>query len=177
MMGVLNEGIAGNRVLSDFVGPSALARFDRDVLAQSGVTHVILLEGINDFGLTPAGQTPPSAAEIIAGHRQIIERAHAHGLKVIGATMLPFEGTNLAPRPGYYSPEKDARRQAVNDWIRTGKAYDGVVDFDLALRDPGHPLAAAAAVQRRGQPASERRRLPGHGERRQPRAAAKVVQG
>jgi lysophospholipase L1-like esterase len=140
MMGVLNEGIAGNRVLVDFVGPSALARFDRDVLAQSGVTHVILLEGINDFGLTPAGQTPPSAAEVIAGHRQIIERAHAHGLKVIGATMLPFEGTNLAIAPGYYSAEKDARRQAVNEWIRTGKAYDGIVDFDLALRDPSHPL-------------------------------------
>jgi lysophospholipase L1-like esterase len=140
MMGVLNEGIAGNRVLSDFVGPSALARFDRDVLAQSGVTHIILLEGINDFGLTPAGQTPPSAAEIIAGHRQIIERAHAHGLKVIGATMLPFEGTNMAIVPGYYSPEKDARRQAFNDWVRTDKAYDGVVDFDLALRQPGHPL-------------------------------------
>jgi lysophospholipase L1-like esterase len=139
MMGVLNEGIAGNRVLSDFVGPSALARFDRDVLAQSGVTHIILLEGINDFGLTPAGQTPPTAAEIIAGHRQIIERAHAHGLKVIGATMLPFEGTNLVIAPGYYSPEKDARRQAVNEWIRTGRAYDGVVDFDLALRDPSHP--------------------------------------
>jgi len=139
MMGVLNQGIAGNRVLSDFVGPSALARFDRDVLAQSGVTHVILLEGINDFGLTPAGQTPPSAAEIIAGHLQIIERAHAHGLKVIGGTMLPFEGTNLAVAPGYYSPEKDARRQTFNDWVRTGKAYDGMIDFDLALRDPSHP--------------------------------------
>jgi lysophospholipase L1-like esterase len=137
---VLNEGIAGNRVLSDFVGPSALARFDRDVLAQTGVTHVILLEGINDFGLTPAGQPPPTAAEIIAGHRQIIERAHAHGLKVIGATMLPFEGTNLAVAPGYYSPEKDARRQMFNDWVRTAKAYDGFVDFDLALRHPGHPL-------------------------------------
>jgi lysophospholipase L1-like esterase len=139
MMGVLNQGIAGNRVLSDFVGPSALARFDRDVLAQSGVTHVILLEGINDFGLTPAGQTPPSTAEIIAGHLQIIERAHAHGLKVIGGTMLPFEGTNLVIAPGYYTPEKDARRQAFNEWVRTGKAYDGVIDFDLALRDPGRP--------------------------------------
>ncbi len=134
MMGVLNQGIAGNRVLSDGAGVSALARFDRDVLVQSGVTHVIVLEGINDLGL--GGQNPPSAADIIAGHRQLVERARAHGLKVIGATLLPFEGTTF---PGYYSPEKDARRQAVNDWIRTGKAYDGVIDFDMALRDPARP--------------------------------------
>ena len=141
MMGVLNEGIAGNRVLSDFVGPSALARFDRDVLAQSGVTHVILLEGINDIGLPAPGQPIPSAAEIIAGHRQIIERAHAHGLKVIAGTFLPFEGANLgAIAPGYYSVEKDARRQAVNEFIRTSKAYDGIIDFEMAVRDPGHPL-------------------------------------
>ncbi len=141
MMGVLNEGIAGNRVLSEFVGPSALARFDRDVLAQSGVTHVILLEGINDLGLAGAGQPIPSAAEIIAGHRQIIERSHAHGLKVIAGTFLPFEGTNLgALAPGYYSVEKDARRQAVNEFIRTSKAYDGIIDFEMAIRDPGHPL-------------------------------------
>jgi lysophospholipase L1-like esterase len=137
MMGVLNEGIAGNRVLTDVVGPSALARFDRDVLAQSGVTHVILLEGVNDLGL--AKQAPPSAAEIIAGYRQIIERAHSHRLKVIGATLLPFEGTNLGGFPGYYSPEKETRRQAINEWIRNGKAHDGVIDFDLALRDPSHP--------------------------------------
>jgi lysophospholipase L1-like esterase len=138
VLGVLNEGIAGNRVLTEFVGPSALARFDRDVLAQSGVTHVVLLEGINDFGL--ASPPLPSAADIIAGHKQIIERAHAHGLKVIAGTFLPFEGTNLGPVPGYYSVEKDARRQAVNQWIRTGNAYDGVVDFEMAVRDPGHPL-------------------------------------
>jgi lysophospholipase L1-like esterase len=141
MMGVLNEGIAGNRILSEFVGPSALARFDRDVLAQSGVTHVILLEGINDLGLGGNGQPMPTAAEIIAGHRQILERAHAHGLKVIAGTFLPFEGTNLgAIAPGYYSAEKDARRQAVNEFIRTSRAYDGVVDFEAAVRDPGHPL-------------------------------------
>jgi len=144
MSGVLNLGIAGNRVLSDFVGPSALARFDRDVLAQNGVTHVILLEGINDLGLAGNGQPNPTAAEIIAGHRQIIERAHAHGLKVIAGTFLPFEGTNLAVAPGYYSAEKDARRQAINEFIRTSKAYDGVVDFEAAIRDPGHPLQVLA---------------------------------
>lgn len=140
MMGVLNEGIAGNRVLSEIVGPSALARFDRDVLAQNGVTYVILLAGINDLGLGN-GQALPTAAEIIAGHRQIVERAHSHGLKVIAGTFLPFEGTNLgAIAPGYYSAEKDARRQAINELIRTGGIYDGIVDFDAAIRDPGHPL-------------------------------------
>jgi lysophospholipase L1-like esterase len=143
-MGVLNEGIAGNRVLSEGIGPSALARFDRDVLAQSGVTHVVLLEGINDIGLAGAGQPMPTAAEIIAGHRQIVERAHAHGLKVIAGTFLPFEGTNLAVVPGYYSVEKDALRQAVNELIRKSRAYDGVIDFEMAIRDPGHPLQVLA---------------------------------
>jgi lysophospholipase L1-like esterase len=143
-MGVLNEGIAGNRVLSEGIGPSALARFDRDVLAQSGVTHVVLLEGINDIGLPGGGQPMPTAAEIIAGHRQILERAHAHGLKVIAGTFLPFEGTNLAVVPGYYSVEKDALRQAVNELIRKSHAYDGVIDFETAVRDPGHPLQVLA---------------------------------
>jgi lysophospholipase L1-like esterase len=144
MMGVLNEGIGGNGVLSEIIGPSALARFDRDVLAQSGVTHVILLEGINDLGLGGGPRPLPAAADIIAGYRQIIERAHTHGLKVIGATLLPFEGTNLAIVPGYYSPEKDTRRQAINDFIRNGRAYDGVIDFDTALRDPSRPLQLLA---------------------------------
>jgi lysophospholipase L1-like esterase len=144
MPGVLNVGIAGNRVLTEGIGPSALARFDREALVQSGATHVIVLEGINDFGLGGpgglGGTPPPSAAELIAGLRQLIERAHARGLKVIGGTLLPFEGTSLAPFPAYYSADKDARRQAVNEWIRMGKAYDGVIDFDMALRDPAHPL-------------------------------------
>src|SRR5262249_30493739 len=138
MMGVLNEAIAGNRVLLDsgVRGQSALARFDRDVLAQSGVTHIILLEGINDLGVNLDGETVPSVADLIAGHRQLIERAHAHGLKVIGATMMPFEGTTINAVPGYYSAEKDMRRQAFNEWVRTSKAYDGVVDFDRVVRDP-----------------------------------------
>jgi lysophospholipase L1-like esterase len=144
-MGVLNEGIAGNRVLSEVVGPSALARFDRDVLSQSGVTHLVLLEGINDLGLGGNGQPLPTAAEIIAGHKQIVERAHAHGIKVIAGTMLPFEGTNLgAIAPGYYSAEKDARRREINDFIRKGTAYDGVIDFESVVRDPGHPLQLLA---------------------------------
>ena len=145
-MGVLNQGIAGNRVLVDFVGPSALARFDRDVLAQSGVTHVILLEGLNDLGLGGAnGQPIPSAADVIAGYKQIAARAHSHGIKVIAGTMLPFEGTNLgAIAPDYYSPEKNARRQAINEFIRSGGGSDGVIDFEAAVRDPGHPLQLLA---------------------------------
>ena len=144
MPGVLNAGIAGNRILTEGIGPSALARFDREALVQSGVTHVIVLEGINDLGLGGpgglGGAPLPSAADLIGGLRQMIERAHARGLKVIGGTLLPFEGTSLAPFPTYYSTDKDARRQAVNEWIRTGKAYDGVIDFDMAVRDPAHPL-------------------------------------
>jgi lysophospholipase L1-like esterase len=131
-MGVLNQGIAGNRVLGDGAGVSALARFDRDVIAQTGATHVIVLESINDIGL--ARDTPcPSAADLIAAHRQLIERAHAHGLKMYGATLTPFEGA------AYWTKEGEAKRQALNEWIRTGKAYDGVVDFDAAVRDPNAP--------------------------------------
>jgi lysophospholipase L1-like esterase len=131
-MGVLNEGIAGNRVLSDGAGVSALARFDRDVLVQTGVTHVIVLESINDIGL--ARDNPfPVAADLIAAHRQLIERAHARGLKIYGATLTPFEGA------AYWTREGEAKRGALNEWIRSGKAYDGVIDFDLAVRDPSAP--------------------------------------
>jgi lysophospholipase L1-like esterase len=131
-MGVLNEGIAGNRVLSDGAGVSALARFDRDVLIQTGVTHVVVLESINDIGLgrdNPA----PTADDLIAAHRQLIERAHARGLKIFGATLTPFEGA------AYWTKEGEAKRQALNTWIRTAKAYDGVIDFDAAVRDPQSP--------------------------------------
>jgi lysophospholipase L1-like esterase len=129
---VLNAGISGNRVLSDGAGVSALARFDKDVLLQTGVTHVVVMEGINDIGLA-RNNPSPSAADIIAGHKQLIERARARGLKVYGATLTPFEGA------AYYSPEGEAKRQAVNEWIRTGKAYDAVIDFDAVTRDPAAP--------------------------------------
>jgi lysophospholipase L1-like esterase len=131
-LGVLNQGIAGNRVLSDGAGISALARFDRDVLAQSGVSHVIVLESINDIGLAREAACP-SAADLIAGQQQLIERAHARGLKIYGATLLPFEGA------AYYTPEGEAKRKAFNEWIRTSKAYDGIVDFDAAVRDAAAP--------------------------------------
>ena len=131
-LAVLNEGIAGNRVLCDGAGVSALARFDRDVLVQPGVKYVIVLESINDIGIG-RGNAVPSANDLIAAHRQLIERAHAKGLKIFGATLTPFDGA------AYFTQEGEAKRQAVNAFIRTGKAYDGVVDFDAAVRDPMAP--------------------------------------
>jgi lysophospholipase L1-like esterase len=131
-LGVLNEGISGNRVLCDGAGVSALARFDRDVLVQPGAKYVIVLESINDIGIGRDNPVP-SANELIAAHRQLIERAHSHGLTIYGATLTPFEGA------AYFTPEGDAKRQAVNAFIRTGKAYDGVIDFEAAVRDPMTP--------------------------------------
>ena len=131
-MGVINAGIGGNRILADGTGPGALARLDRDVLSQPCVTHVVVLEGINDIG--QARENPlPSAADLIAAHRQIIERARGRGLKIYGATLTPFEGAN------YFTAEGEAKRKALNEWIRTGKAYDAVFDFDAAVRDASHP--------------------------------------
>jgi lysophospholipase L1-like esterase len=138
---VVDEGIAGNRVLHDLVGPNALARFDRDVLAQPGVGYVTVLLGINDIGdisrlpaVAQAGRAPQpvSADEIIAGHLQMITRAHQQGLKIVGCTLTPFEGA------AYFSPEGETKREAVNKFIRSGGAYDGVIDFDAVVRDPGH---------------------------------------
>jgi lysophospholipase L1-like esterase len=129
---VMNAGISGNQVLGDGAGVSALARFDRDVLMQTGVTHVIVLEGINDIGIARNSPTP-TAEDLIAGHKQLIERAHARGLKIYGATLTPFDGA------AYYTPEGEAKRTALNEWIRTGKAYDGIIDFDKATRDPNAP--------------------------------------
>jgi lysophospholipase L1-like esterase len=136
--GVLNEGIDGNEVLHDFDccggNPNAQERFDRDVLSQDGVRDVILLEGINDIGHHGPEIT---AKRIERGYRHLIERAHRKGLRIIGGTLTPFKNTTI---PGYYSPAKEATREAVNRWIRTSGAFDGVVDFDRALRDPSDPL-------------------------------------
>jgi lysophospholipase L1-like esterase len=132
---VVNAGIAGNRVLSEAgfgAGLNALARFDRDVLTVTGATHVIIMVGINDIG--QARENPaPTAEDIIAGYRQLIARAHSRGLKVLGATLTPFEGAN------YFTQVGEAKRQAVNRWIRTSGAYDGVIDFDAVTRDPAQP--------------------------------------
>jgi len=133
-MAVLNLGIAGNRVLTDGAGPNAQSRCDRDVLTQTAATHVIVLEAINDIGFEnffPAQAV--SAEDIIAGHRQLIARAHARGLQIIGATLTPIEGS------AYFAPATEAKRQAVNAFIRTSGAYDAVIDFDLVTRDPGQP--------------------------------------
>jgi lysophospholipase L1-like esterase len=147
-------GISGNRVLSDGAGQSALARFDRDVLSVPGAAYVIVFEGVNDLGiafsqaqgpmaevfksLMPASK--PSADAMILGYRQLIERAHAKGLKIFGATIAPYEGAN------YFSPEGEAIRQQINAWIRTAGAFDAVLDFDAALRDPAKPTQIAASL-------------------------------
>ena len=137
-LAVLNEGISGNRLLHDLAGPNALARFDRDVLAQDGVRCLIVLEGINDIGWPHirggeyAGEVV-SAEDIIAALRQIAERAHAHGIRVFGGTLTPFVGAF------YETPDGEAEREAVNHWIRTSGAFDGVIDFDKVTRDPAHP--------------------------------------
>ena len=154
---VLNLGISGNRVLHDGAGVSALARFDADVLAQPGVRTLIILEGINDIGfpnIPPGvfgrggGANPfdpkaeeVSANDIIGGLRQLIERARIHGLKVIGGTLTPYEGAL------YFSPQGETKRQAVNNWIRSSKAFDAVIDFDAAVRDSEHPSKFVAALQ------------------------------
>jgi lysophospholipase L1-like esterase len=134
---VVNAGIGGNGVLSPITGPSVLARFDRDVLMQPGVTHVILLEGINDLGRGAASPDPRdnvSAEDIIFGYQQLIGRAHERGLVIFGATLTPM--ANMT-RP--VTAAVDAKRRAVNEWIRTSGAFDGVIDFEAATRDPSQP--------------------------------------
>ena len=140
-LAVLNHGIGGNRLLNPGLGPDALARFDHDVLAQAGVRYLIVLEGINDIGtLTRDSDVSDAEHEMLirrmrAAYEQIITRAHTHGIKVIGATILPFVGGEYY-HPG---PKTEADRQAVNEWIRTPGHFDAVVDLDKVTRDPQHP--------------------------------------
>ncbi len=138
---VVNAGIGGNRVLLDGLGPNLMARFDRDVIARPGVTHAVLLEGVNDLGVLPR-EHPVDAAthqamvrQIILAYRQLAERAHEHGIKLIVGTITPFQG-NEYYHPG---PETEADRQAINRFIRTSGIFDGIVDFDRAVRDPAKP--------------------------------------
>jgi lysophospholipase L1-like esterase len=143
-LSVVNQGIGGNQVLARGLGDSALSRFDRDALALPGVSTIIVMEGINDIGFSGnmiPGLSRPDvipAEEIIQGYRQLLARAHARGLKVIGATMTPFEGSPA------YTKDKEAVRAAVNTWIRTSGAFDAVVDFDAATRDAQNPLRLRA---------------------------------
>jgi lysophospholipase L1-like esterase len=127
---IVNAGISGNRVLTFGAGPSLVSRFDRDVLMQPGVTHVIILEGINDISRDSIDVV--SAEDIIFGFKQMIDRAHERGIIVYGATITPVER-----RPP--APAREAKRQAVNQWIRTSGVYDGVIDFDVVTRDPNQP--------------------------------------
>jgi lysophospholipase L1-like esterase len=140
MIGVANVGIGGNRVLYDGAGASALARLDRDVFSQSGVKWMMLLEGINDIGRvgTPTPEAP-TADDLIAAYKQIIDRAHTQGIKVIGCTLTPYGGAGYSREPG------EAIREAVNNFIRTGGAFDAFVDFEAATRDPANPQRFNAA--------------------------------
>jgi lysophospholipase L1-like esterase len=139
-LAVVNEGIGCNRLIWFECGPSGLERFDRDVLGVSGVSHVIVSLGLVDFGLpTVFGNRPEqivSAEEIIAGLRQLIARAHRRGLPIYGATITPSSSSMF---PGFWTPENEEKRQVVNRWIRTSRAFDGVIDFDKAVRDPDKP--------------------------------------
>lgn len=135
---VLNQAAGGNRVLNDGLGPNALARLDRDVLAQSGVEWLIVFEGVNDIGTAAATEEAQRqvAADLIAAYEQIVVRAHAQGIDVYGATLLPFGGNTSYDDPAGY---REAARQTVNAWIRTGRVFDAVIDFDKAGRDPAAP--------------------------------------
>ncbi|MGO9337839.1 MAG: SGNH/GDSL hydrolase family protein [Terracidiphilus sp.] len=148
-LAVLNEGIGGNRVLHDIAGVNALARFDRDVLAQPGVVDLIILEGINDIGwphmqlgsskegaapkTSPFSHQGVSSKDLIGALQQLIDRAHQHGIRVFGATLTPYEGAD------YFTQDGESTREELNDWIRTSGAFDGVIDFDAVVRDPSHP--------------------------------------
>jgi lysophospholipase L1-like esterase len=140
-VGVSNQGIGGNHLLTDGLGPSALARFDRDVLAPTAVHWVIVFEGVNDLGgLAQRAEVSPEAhaafvQRVLAAYKQIIARAHAHGLLVYGATITPYTGS------GYYHPGplSEADRQAVNQWVRADGHFDAFIDFDAVVRDPQHP--------------------------------------
>jgi lysophospholipase L1-like esterase len=140
-IGVLNAGIGGNHLLTDGLGPNALARFDRDVLVPAGVRWLIVFEGVNDLGgLARNGEVPAAehtalVERVLSAYQQLIERAHAHGLRVFGATITPYVGSN------YYHPGllSQADRQVVNQWIRAAGHFDALIDFDAVLRDPAHP--------------------------------------
>jgi lysophospholipase L1-like esterase len=137
-MAVMNQGLGGNRILHDIRGDSGLRRFDRDVLAPPGVTHVIVMLGTNDLrNRWRKPEEEVTASQLIAGLRQFAVRGQAHGIKVIGGTLTPFENETFLP--GAWNPEREAIRQAVNDWLRKTDAFDAIADFDRALRDPDHP--------------------------------------
>ena len=138
MFGVINQGLGGNRILHDMRGDSGVKRFDRDVLAQPGVTHAIVVLGINDIrNRRGLAEEVVTAEEMIAGLRQMAMRARDRGIRIFGGTLTPFENETFML--GAYTPEGEAKRSAVNEWIRTSGAFHAVIDFDKGLRDPDHP--------------------------------------
>jgi lysophospholipase L1-like esterase len=140
-LGIVNAGIGGGRMLKDGIGPNLAARFDKDVVSRAGVTHALVMIGVNDFGVQHRNGPDTAAdrqqllADLKLAHRQIAARAHAHGICLIGATVTPYAGSE------YYHPEADneADRQELNNWIRSSGVFDAVADFDAALRDPAQP--------------------------------------
>jgi len=140
-IGVSNQGIGGNHLLTDGLGPNMLSRFDRDALAPAGVQWVIVFEGVNDLGglarldEVTAAEHAALVRRVVAAYQQVIARAHAHGLRVYGATITPYVGSTYY-HPG---PMSEADRQAVNQWIRTAGHFDALIDFDAVVRDPQHP--------------------------------------
>jgi len=142
---VVNEAYSGDRVLTNGMGTNALSRFDMSVLSHPHVSTVVMMMGINDIGwpgkdaITPS-DPEPTAEDVIAGYKQIIDRAHDHGIRFVGVTLTPFIDTFKGlPTSGYYTPEKEKIREAVNEWIRANKTADGLIDFDKLLEDPKNP--------------------------------------
>ena len=142
---VVNEAYSGDRVLTNGMGTNALSRFDMSVLSHPRVSTVVMMMGINDIGwpgkdaITPS-DPEPTADDIIQGYKQIIDRAHEHGIRFVGVTLTPFKDTFKGqPTSGYYTPEKEKLRQAVNAWIRSNKMADGLIDFDKVVEDPNRP--------------------------------------
>lgn len=141
--GIVNSGIAGNRILHDLpvhqFGPSAISRLDRDVISVPNLSKVIFLEGINDIGLPKflgLNDQDVTAEEIISGIKKIISKVHENNVKIYGSTLTPFYGAKF---PGYFSKKAEEKRIKINHWIRTSRSFDGVIDFDLAIRDSLHP--------------------------------------
>lgn len=147
---VVNAGISGGRLLRDGMGEAGLSRFQRDVLDQAGVASVIVLLGTNDIGWPGTAfartEAAPTLAELQAGYRALVDRAHARGVRIVGATLPPFAGALPGtPLDDYYQPDKDALRRQLNAWLRLDRPFDAVIDLDVALRDPADPARMAAA--------------------------------
>jgi lysophospholipase L1-like esterase len=136
---VLNQGIGGNAVMGGGLGPTAVLRFDRDVLGQSGARWLIVYEGVNDIGNSSATAAPAIAANLIVAYQDFVTKAHQNNFRAYGATLTPFSGN------AYFTAEHESARQTVNSWIRTSNVFDGVIDFDAAVRDPADATKLQAA--------------------------------